>query len=80
LEVRDQVLRLPTSALLEGNRVLMANDGKLEEQSVEIGLKNWDYAEVVSGLEEGQLVVTSLDRVDVKAGARVKLEETEYRP
>jgi HlyD family secretion protein len=80
LEVRNQVLRLPTSALLEGNKVLVANDGKLEEQSVEIGLKNWDYAEVVSGLEEGQVVVTSLDRVDVKAGARVELEETEYRP
>jgi HlyD family secretion protein len=80
LEVRNQVLRLPTSALLEGNKVLVASDGKLEEQLVEIGLKNWDYAEVVSGLEEGQVVVTSLDRADVKAGVRVKLEETEYRP
>ena len=80
LEVRDRVLRLPTSALLEGNRVLLANDGRLVEQSVEIGLKNWDYAEVVSGVEEGHRVVTTLDRVEVKVGARVEVEEIEYRP
>ncbi|MCZ6570914.1 MAG: efflux RND transporter periplasmic adaptor subunit, partial [Deltaproteobacteria bacterium] len=80
LEVRDRVLRLPTSALLEGNRVLLANDGRLVEQSVEVGLKNWDYAEVVSGVEEGHRVVTTLDRVEVKAGAHVEVEEIEYRP
>ena len=80
LEVRDRVLRLPTSALLEGNRVLLANDGRLVEQPVEIGLKNWNYAEIVSGVEEGHRVVTTLDRVEVKVGARVEVEEIEYRP
>jgi len=80
LEVRDEVLRLPTSALLEGNRVLVAKNGRLVEQLVEIGLKNWDYAEVRSGLEQGQRVVTSLDRVEVEAGARVEVEEIEYKP
>ena len=80
LEAREGALRLPTSALLEGNRVLVASDGRLEERPVEIGLKNWDYAEVKSGLDEGQRVVISLDRVEVKAGARVEVEETDYRP
>jgi len=80
LEARDGALRLPTSALLENSRVLVANDGRLEERPVEIGLKNWDYAEVTGGLDEGQQVVISLDRVEVKAGARVEVEETEYRP
>jgi HlyD family secretion protein len=80
LEARDPVLRLPASALLEGNRVLMASDGRLVERQVEIGLKNWDYAEVTGGVEEGQRVVISLDRVEVEAGARVQAVETEYRP
>jgi len=80
LEARDGALRLPTSALLEGNRVLVANDGRLEERPVVIGLKNWDYAEVTSGLDQGQRVVISLDRVEVKVGARVEVEETDYRP
>lgn len=80
LETRDSVLRLPTSALFEGNRVLVARDGRLVEQSVEVGLKNWDYAEVTGGIEEGQRVAISLDRGEVKAGARVHAVETDYRP
>jgi HlyD family secretion protein len=80
LEARDGVLRLPTSALLEGNRTLVARDGRLVEQPVEIGLRNWDWAEIREGLSADQAVVISLDRVEVKAGARVQVEETEYRP
>jgi HlyD family secretion protein len=80
LQVRKDVLRIPTSALLEGQTVLVPEDGKLVEQKVEIGLKNWDYAEVTSGLTEGELVVTSLDRADVKPGARVEVEKTTVHP
>jgi HlyD family secretion protein len=80
LQVQEDVLRIPTSALLEGRTVLLPDDGTLVEREVEIGLKNWDYAEVKGGLAEGQVVVISLDRVDVKAGARVEVEETTVRP
>jgi HlyD family secretion protein len=78
LDARERALRIPTSTLLEGNRVLVASDGRLVEQPVQIGLKNWDYAEITGGLEEEQQVVISLDRAEVKAGAYVEVEETEY--
>jgi HlyD family secretion protein len=80
LEIREGVLRIPTSALFEGRMVLLPDDGTLVEREVEIGLKNWDYAEVTEGLGEGQAVVVSLDRADVKAGARVEVETTTVRP
>jgi HlyD family secretion protein len=80
LQVRDGVLRVPTSALLEDNRVLVPEDGTLVERAVRVGLKNWDYAEVLEGLEAQDRVVISLDRAEVQAGARVEVEETEYRP
>ena len=39
---------------------------------------NWDFAEIVSGLEPGEAVVVSLDRVEVRAGAPAEIEsETE---
>jgi HlyD family secretion protein len=79
LDVRDDVPRIPTSALIAGERVLVVRDGRLVEQSVEIGLKNWDHAEVLSGLEPGQQVVVSLDREGVRSGARVVVE-TPARP
>jgi len=76
LEARESVLRLPTSALIEGTRVLVFEDGRLAERSVELGLRNWDWAELRGGLGEGERVVVSLDRIEVKAGARAVLLES----
>ena len=76
LAVRDDVVRVPTAALLEGGRVLVAGkNGKLEERKIKTGLANWEFTEVLEGLEAGERVVTSLERVGVKAGANVTLEE-----
>jgi HlyD family secretion protein len=75
-EVRDRVLRISTRTLLEGNRVLLyGGKGVLEERKVTTGLSNWEYAEVVAGLVEGDRIVSSLDREGVKAGVRVVPEE-----
>ena len=76
LAVRDDVVRVPTAALLEGGRVLVAGkNGKLEERKIKTGLANWEFTEVLEGLEAGERVVTSLERIGVKAGANVTLEE-----
>ena len=77
LNVRDDVVRVPTSALLEGGRVLVAAaDGKLEERTIKTGLANWEFTEVLEGLTAGDKVVTSLERAGVKSGAHYVVEET----
>jgi HlyD family secretion protein len=68
------VLRIPTQALMEGKRVLLYDNGTLEERTVTTGLANWDQTEITSGLKEGDRIVLSLDRAGVKAGARVRPE------
>jgi HlyD family secretion protein len=76
LAVRNDVVRVPTSALLEGGRALVARgDGKLEERTIKAGLANWEYTEVLDGLKAGDRVVTSLERAGVKAGANYVVEE-----
>lgn len=75
LETREGALRIPTPALLEGNRVLAVENGLLVEKKLEIGLKNWDWTEVRTGLAPGDRVVTSLDRPEVKAGAEVRVAQ-----
>ncbi len=74
LEVRSNVLRVPTSALLEGGRVLVLADGKLAERKVKLGLANWEYTEILDGLAAGDRIVTSLEREGVKAGAVAEAE------
>jgi HlyD family secretion protein len=80
LEVRPDVLRVPTPALLEGGNVLVVRKegktGKLEERKVRTGLRNWDWTEVLDGVSPGDLVVTSLDKPEIKAGAEVTVSQT----
>jgi len=76
LDVRKDVVRIPTSALLEGGRILVAGaDGKLEERTIKTGLANWEFTEVVEGLKAGERVVTSLERAGVKAGVTYVVDE-----
>jgi len=75
LDARKDVLRVPTSALLASGSVLAVEDGRLVERTVRIGLRNWDTTEVQEGLTEGERVVTSLDRAEVQAGARVTVRK-----
>lgn len=77
LDAHNEVLRVPTGALLAGNKVLVVADGRLVEREVKTGLRNWDYTEIETGLDEGERVVVSLDRPEVRAGARVVIEKEE---
>jgi len=80
LDVRDNVLRVPTAALGEGARVLMVDDDRLVERTVKTGLSNWEHTEVLEGVVAGDRVVTSLEREGVKSGARVKIEQPAAKP
>lgn len=76
-DIHTNVLRIPTQTMMEGKRVLLyKSDGKLEERVVVTGLANWENTEVISGLTEGDQIVTSLDRPGIKAGVSVQPEVT----
>jgi HlyD family secretion protein len=75
VEARDGVLRIPTRALLPGNRVLrLGADDRLAVRSIEPGLANWEYTEVKAGLARGDRIVTSLERAGVQDGAHAVVE------
>jgi HlyD family secretion protein len=70
LATRENVLRVPSQALIEGQRALVLLDnGFLEERQIKRGMANWEFVEVLDGLKEGELVVLSVDRAGVVAGA-----------
>ena len=74
LDSRDKVLRVPTAAIQEGSKVLRydSSSGQLEARQIKTGVSNWEYTEVREGLAAGDLIVTSLEKEGVKAGAHVK--------
>jgi HlyD family secretion protein len=77
LETRNDVLRVPTSALLQNQAVLLLHEGELVERDVELGLRNWQFAEVTAGLDVGEIVVVALDKVEIEAGVRAVASRNE---
>jgi len=79
LDSHANVLRVPTSTLLEGNKVLLYQPAtkKLEERAIKVGITNWEYTEVLDGLKQGDRIVASLEREGVKAGVTVTPETNE---
>ncbi len=73
LDARDGVLRVPSYAVLEGSRVLAVRDGVLRSTPVETGVRNWEFTEVRKGLAAGDLVAVTLDKAEIKDGARVRV-------
>ncbi len=75
---KADVLRVPTEAILEGDKVLVFRDGEpLEQRRIETGLGNWEWTEVVAGLKAGEEVVVSVDRKGVEAGVPAVRETQE---
>lgn len=73
LETHDNVLRIPTEAVMEDDRVYRYNrdSGRLELVPISVGIRNWNFTEVTDGLAEGDEIVLSLDVPGLAAGIAV---------
>jgi HlyD family secretion protein len=74
LEQRENVLRVPTESLLDGQRVLRydADAGVLRAVAVRTGLANWRWTEILDGLQEGAQIAGSLDQDGLQEGVAVR--------
>jgi HlyD family secretion protein len=77
VQARENVLRIPSQALTDEHHVLVldTHSGQLQQRQVERGLHNWSFTEIVSGLEAGDVVVTSVGEEGVEAGATASIRE-----
>ena len=60
VEERSNVLLVPNQAIISQGRetlVQVLKDGVIEERSVQTGISNWQYVEIISGLSEGEQVI-----------------------
>ena len=79
LDARKETLRIPTHAILDSKRVFvyLPDRSVIRERSIQTGLSNWEYTEVVSGLKPGEQVVVNVDRSGIADEApAVVMKET----
>lgn len=80
IESKPEVLRVPSELILDGEYVLVVNDeNKLERRQIVLGIANWRYSEVISGLSAGDFIVANIGDKGVKEGvpARVKSQDAD---
>jgi membrane fusion protein (multidrug efflux system) len=81
-ERKLDALQIPRTALLDGDgppKVFIVKDGKAAERTVQLGLSNGAYVEVVTGLKDGEQVVV-VGQAAIKPGATVRIVSTPARP
>ncbi len=80
LAVKKNVLRVPPSTLFKGQKVFVVEHERLAIRSVDIGMRNWDFVEVLSGLSEHDQIVTSLDQEGLEEGLQVVVRSSSDMP
>ena len=70
LNSKENTLRIPTEAILEGNKVMVfVPDNILVQREIKSGLSNWQWTEVTDGLKAEEEIVVSVERDGVEDGA-----------
>jgi HlyD family secretion protein len=79
LDSRANTLRIPTEAILDGKRVFLFDPTSetIAERTIEKGISNWAYTEIISGLNEGDNIVLNVDIAGVEDGAAAEISEEE---
>jgi HlyD family secretion protein len=76
LASKPKSLRVPAEAVIENHKVLLLqDDGLLVERIFKPGLADWNYVEVLEGLQIGDRVVLSIGEDGVVAGARARMKK-----
>ena len=78
IDTSEETLGLPTQAIMRGDKVyVIGDDNVIENRQLETGLSNWEFTEVLNGLELDDRIVLSVDRTGVKDGAKVEIEKSD---
>lgn len=77
LDIHANTLLIPTQAVTGGDAVLLIDsDGLIRRQPIQTGLRNWEVTEITEGLNEGDMIILSVDREGVVAGAAAVTDST----
>ena len=77
IDRRDDVVRVPTEAVMTDGAVyvFLPDRAAIERRAIRTGVANWDYTEVIDGLQPDEQVVVNIDAPDLRNGAPAEVIE-----
>lgn len=73
---KDDVLYVPTEALIREEEGYVVEDGRAVRRKVTMGIGNWMHREVLDGLRENEMLITSVTVKGLKDGAKVNIVDS----
>lgn len=73
---KDDVLYVPSEALVREETAYVIEDGRARKREVQVGIGNSYTREVISGLKEGDILITSVTEKGLEDGAKVQVVDT----
>ncbi len=76
LETKNGAVIVSTNAVIERDAskfVYAVSEGRIRKITVKTGISSWEFIEILDGVKEGDLVITSLDVAGIEEGKRVKV-------
>ncbi len=63
-------LRVPTDAIIDNNTLYILNNlGEIEKRHISVGLTNWQFSEVIQGVEKSEkVIINAANIVNIRAG------------
>lgn len=74
VSTHEDALVIPQKAVLENRIVFLARESRAERKEVTLGLQNAELVEVLSGIEEGDLVIVE-GNYGLEDGAQIEMKE-----
>lgn len=73
VDEKDGVIYAPTESLIRQEFAYVVEDGRAVRRDVKTGVGNWNTIEILDGLREGDILITSVSLADLKDGVKVKV-------
>lgn len=75
VDSHENVVRVPSESIIRQEYVYVVSDGRARRRPVEVGIGNWEFTEILSGLDETDLLVTSVSVSGLDDGVQVNVVE-----
>ena len=75
IEEKDDILFAPSDALIRDEYAYVVENGRAVRREVTTGTGNWESVEILDGLNEGDMLITSVALQGLEDGARVNVIE-----
>jgi len=76
IDAKYDVVRIPTEAIVNSNQIyiLDSSDDSIHLKTIETGISNWSFTEVIKGVKLKDKIVLSIDREGIADGVLIKPE------